>query len=181
MSIPRTLGNITIEKVASATHCEDRAHNIIHSMKQRVSAIQQSTQIFLHDSMPIRVVYLEWIDPLFNSGHWIPELIELAGGHDCLGNVALPAKTIQWDDIVSTDPDVLIIGCCGYDIERSISDLPILKSYPGWENLRCVKNKRVYMVDGNSYFSRPSPRLIDSLEILNHMLHSHPILQYPQS
>lgn len=163
----------TIQMVADATHCEQRAENIITAMKSRVSRVQNSIQPLLEKSGRIRVVYLEWIDPLFNSGHWICELIELAGGHDCLGKYDSPAKTILWDDILNADPDVLIIGCCGYDINKTMLDIPILKNNFGWNDLRCVQNKRVYVIDGNSYFSRPSPRLIDSLEMLECILHNN--------
>lgn len=163
----------TIEMVANATKCENKAQKIIRNMKHRVDTVKESTNEYLKNSPPIRIVYLEWIDPLFNSGHWISELIELAGGEDCLGNTHSPAKTIHWSDIISINPDILIVGCCGYDMQRTMRDIPILKSMPGWKNLKCVKTKRTYMIDGNCYFSRPSPRLIDSLEILNHMLHSN--------
>lgn len=163
----------TIEMVAIATKCENKAQKIIRNMKHRVDAVKESTNVYLKNSPPIRIVYLEWIDPIFNSGYWISELIELAGGEDCLGNINSPAKTIHWDDIIRIDPDVLIVGCCGYDMQRTLIDIPILKNKPGWKDLKCVKTKRTYMVDGNCYFSRPSPRLIDSLEILNLMLHSN--------
>jgi len=163
----------TIEMVADATKCESKAQKIIRNMKYRVDTVKESTNRYLNYSPPIRIVYLEWIDPLFNSGYWISELIELAGGEDCLGNAHSPAKTIQWNDVISIDPDVLIVGCCGYDMQRTLRDIPMLKNKPGWKDLKCVKTKRTYMIDGNCYFSRPSPRLIDSLEILNLMLHSN--------
>lgn len=171
---PTSLNDLytTIEMVAEEAHCENKAKFIINHMKQRVNVVAQSTINHLENSSPLRIVYLEWIDPLFNSGYWISELIEIAGGQDCLGDAHSPAKTIQWSDVTTTNPDVLIIGCCGFDMQRTMEDIPLLKSNPGWDNLNCVKTKRVYMIDGNSYFSRPSPRLIESLEILNLMLHS---------
>jgi len=171
---PTTLNDMytTIEMVGSATNCIDRAQKIISDMKHRVSAIAESANNAAKISASLRIVYLEWIDPLFNSGYWISELIEIAGAKDCLGDIHSPARCIQWNDVMNADPDVLIIGCCGYDMQRTMQDIPLLKRNPGWNTLKCVKNRRVYIVDGNSYFSRPSPRLIESLEILNLMLHS---------
>ena len=80
------------------------------------------------------------------------------------------SRTVDWQQIVAAAPEVLLIACCGFDIERTLADLPILRSYPGWSDLPCVRSKRVYVVDGSAYFSRPGPRLVDSLEILAHAL-----------
>lgn len=113
-----------------------------------------------------RVVFLEWIDPLFNSGQWIPEIISMAGGDDCLGEIGRPAKRISWSDVVAIDPDILVVSCCGYNIEQTQTDLLSLQKLPGWRYLRCVREKRAVVVDGNAYFSRPSLRLIDSLMIM---------------
>ena len=161
----------TIEMVAAETNRQQVAMDLIADMKKRVNHVTEYVKSFIEQNDRTRVVYLEWIDPLFNSGHWISELIDLAGGIDCLGRADLPAKTIQWHDVVNADPDVIIIGCCGYDLEKTMLDIPILQSNSGWQDLRCVQSKRVYVIDGNSYFSRPSPRLIESLEILAQILH----------
>ena len=161
----------TIERVAAETNRQQMAMDLIVEMKKRVSRVVESIKPLVQQNGRTRVVYLEWIDPLFNSGHWISELIDLAGGIDCLGRADLPAQTIQWHDVVNADPDVIIVGCCGYNLEKTMLDIPILQSNTGWQDLRCVQSKRVYVIDGNSYFSRPSPRLIESLEILAQILH----------
>ena len=165
----------TIRLVAAATGTAPIAEKKLAEMKARIADVQKRTSLYLGSARRIRVVFLEWIDPLFNCGHWIPELIEMAGGIDCLGQAGSAAKTIAWQDVVRANPDVLIVSCCGYNLQQTSKDIAILKAHAGWENLRCVQTRQVFMVNGNAYFSRPSPRLIDSLEILQHMLHcGHP-------
>ena len=115
-----------------------------------------------------RVILLEWIDPPFSSGHWSPELVRLAGGEEVVGVAGERSRTVDWQQIVAAAPEVMLIACCGFDVERTLADLPILRGYRGWDNLPCVRAKRVYVVDGSAYFSRPGPRLVDSLEILAH-------------
>jgi iron complex transport system substrate-binding protein len=101
----------------------------------------------------------------------------LAGGCEAIGEKSQRSRTITWDAIVKADPEVLFIACCGFGIKRTLQDFPILQSKPGWESLRCVQSRQVYVVDGSAYFSRPGPRLVDSLEILAHALHPnvHPL------
>lgn len=117
------------------------------------------------------VVLLEWIDPPFSCGHWSPELVELAGGVERIGRPGERSRTLAWQEVLDVDPDVLMIACCGYDAARTRLDLPILRGYPGFDRLKCVRNRRIYMADGNAYFSRPGPRLVDSVELLAHALH----------
>ena len=94
----------------------------------------------------------------------------MAGGFEVLGQAGQPSRTTTWLEIVEADPDIMVITCCGFDIERTLHDLPILKRYPSFEQLARVRSKQVYIVDGNAYFSRPGPRLVDSLEILARIL-----------
>ncbi len=118
-----------------------------------------------------RLAFLEWIDPPFNAGHWTPELIEMAGATDCLGNLHQPSRTLAPDALQAAEPDYLVIALCGFDLQRTAQDMPLLQRLPGWRELPCVQNGQVYLVDGNWYFNRPGPRLIDSLEILASILH----------
>jgi iron complex transport system substrate-binding protein len=119
---------------------------------------------------------LEWIDPPFTCGHWSPELVRLAGGIEGLGREGEPSRRARWEEIVEWQPQVIVIACCGFDVERTMRDLPLLAAQPGWSELPCVRDDRVYIVDGSAYFSRPGPRLVDSLETLAHALHpdAHP-------
>ena len=160
--------------LGDAANCAQRAEKEVAKLKQRVNTVaERSNQV---EQLP-RVVVLEWIDPPFSSGHWTPELLRLAGGREMIGVAGERSKTIAWDEIVATEPEVMVIACCGFDIERTKRDLPILRAYSGWSILPCVKLGRVHLVDGAAYFSRPGPRLVDSLEILAHALHPglHPL------
>ena len=156
--------------VGDAAEAPGRASEAVARLQARVDDV---TSRMKGVTTRPRVVLLEWIDPLFCSGHWSPELVRLAGGVEVVGREGQPSRTTAWDEIVAANPDVLVIACCGYDVERTRRDLPILAAYPGFDGLACVRAGRVYVVDGNAYFSRPGPRLVDSLEILAHILHPH--------
>ena len=159
---------LCMQQVATAVGCSETAQKEIELLQARVQAVANRTQ-----SLPARpsVMLLEWIDPPFCAGHWNPELVELAGGREIFGKKNQPSRSVTWESIVNADPEVLFIACCGFGVDRTQQDLPLLQSYPGWESLQCVRNRRVFVVDGSAYFSRPGPRLVDSLEILAHALH----------
>ena len=116
-------------------------------------------------------VLLEWIAPPFRSGHWSPELVDIAGGVETLGRRGEDAARVPWQEVVEAAPEVLILACCGFDLDRTLADVPRLRALPGWESLPAVRAGEVYAVDGSAYFSRPGPRLIDSLEMLGEILH----------
>ncbi|MEM0913458.1 MAG: cobalamin-binding protein [Planctomycetota bacterium] len=173
---PMRLGDVfdCLRLVGDAAGVPDRARQAVAELQARVAAVEQRSRHI--DERP-RVVLLEWIDPPFCAGHWSPELIRLAGGRELVGREAQVSHTIAWEDVVQADPEVLAIACCGFDTERTRQDLPILAGYPGFRDLACVRQGRVYLIDGNAYFNRPGPRLVDSLEILAHALHpeTHPL------
>ena len=160
--------------VGAAAGCEERAERELAALKSRVSAVvERSRQIAERP----RVVLLEWIDPPFSSGHWSPELVELAGGREMVGAAGQRSRAVDWCEIAGAAPEVMVIACCGFDVQRTLSDILILQSHPEWNELPCVKAGRVYVVDGSAYFNRPGPRLVDSLEILAHAI--HPSVQPP--
>ena len=165
------------ESVRLVGEATDRAHHAeqeIASLQKRVHAVAERSSGIA--CVP-RVVVLEWVDPPFSSGHWSPELVALAGGKEMIGIDGQPSRAAGWQEVVNVEPEVLLVACCGYVIERTLEDLPILRAYPGWDMLPCVQNSRVYIVDGSAYFSRPGPRLVDSLEIPAPALHPkiHPL------
>ena len=121
-------------------------------------------------SSPPRVAFIEWLDPLFSSGHWNPELVRLAGGIELLGIEGEAARTIAWEEVVAVQPDVLFISCCGFTVERTLEDLPALTGLPGFRDLPAVRQGLVFITDGSRFFSSPGPELVDSLEILAHAL-----------
>ena len=165
-----------IREVGEAAERSDLAETYVSGLERRVDAVALRSSTIDREQRPSTVL-LEWIDPPFSAGHWSPELVSIAGGDEAIGVAGKRSTTTSWDEIVQADPEVMIIACCGFDIARTMEDLPILRSYPGWSNLRCVQTKRVHVVDGNAFFNRPGPRLIDSLEILANVLHPeiHPI------
>jgi len=161
----------TLLLVGEETGQQDFTDGVIKALNHRIDRVRALTENHIEKSAYPKVAFLEWIDPPFNAGHWTPELIEMAGGIDCLGNKHRPSETTLWADVLEARPDVMFIACCGFSMERAAKDIPILQSNEGWRDLPCVKNKRVYLSDGNSYFNRPGPRLVDSLEIIANALH----------
>jgi iron complex transport system substrate-binding protein len=167
---PTSLGEVlaSVRTVAAATGVADRAVDVVGRLQRRVDAVATRTAGILDHP---RTILLEWIDPPFTCGHWSPELVRLAGGIEGLGREGEPSRRARWEEIIAWQPDVLVIACCGFDVDRTLRDLPILTAQPGWPELPCVREDRVYVVDGSAYFSRPGPRLVDSLEILADVLH----------
>jgi len=160
----------TLRQVAVAAHMEDRAEEVIDRLRARVDAVSRRSDAL--DQRP-KVALLEWLDPPFSCGHWSPELVRLAGGREVLGNEGQPSRTLRWEDVVEAEPQVLFIACCGFDVERTLQDVEALSSGTYWRQLPAVQSGQVYVADGSQYFSRPGPRLVDSLEILAHTLHPH--------
>ncbi len=124
-----------------------------------------------------RVALLEWLDPPFSSGHWSPELVRLAGGVEGLGKEGRPSRRLCWEEVFEWRPEVIVMACCGFTVERALQDVARVQSIAGWRELPAVRSGRVYVADGSQYFNRPGPRLVDSLELLAHALHPglHPL------
>ena len=166
-----------IERLGKATDRMNEALTFSRSLRDRIERVRLLSETI--KKRP-RVITLEWLDPPFSAGHWNPELVQLAGGDELLGRPGEKSQTILWDDVFSSDPDALLIACCGFDIERAFQDLSTIRHNHDWNALRCVREKRVFVFDGSSYFNRPGPRLIDGLEFLAavHIKHaySRPIL-----
>ena len=167
---PSCLANIfgDIRRVAAALGVPERGEAVAASLVERVDAVRSRAA---GAGYRPRCFLMEWIDPPFCSGHWGPELVELAGGADPLGRNGQDSTRVLWEGVVEAQPEVLVLACCGYPVERTLQDLPILQGYPGWLDLPAVRSGRVYAVNGSAYFSRPGPRVVDSLEILAEILH----------
>jgi iron complex transport system substrate-binding protein len=163
-----------IEKVAQALGREAEGALLIESMRRRMAAVVESMQS-IH-ARPT-VACIEWIDPLMAAGNWMPELVEMAGGINVFGEAGKHSPALAWDDLRRADPDVLFVSPCGFDVPTTLLEMSTLASRPGWNDLRAVRSCRVAIADGNQYFHRPGPRLVESLEILAHILHpeaTHP-------
>lgn len=140
-----------------------QAEQAIADLEMRLKACQTLTYDLSHKPT---VVCIEWPDPLMAAGNWVPELVALAGGIPRLGNAGQNSQWITWNDLMTADPEVIVLMPCGFDIEQTLHESVVLVENPNWPVLRAVKTGRVYVADGNQYFNRPGPRLVDSIEIL---------------
>ena len=157
-----------IRKVAAAVGAPERGEALVAELQDRIQAIASQAKVI---TWRPTVACIEWVDPLMAAGNWIPELVDAAGGLNLFGEKGKHSPWLSWDHLVELNPDILLIFPCGYTIERALQDLPILKQKPGWHQLRAVRNGRVFVCDGNQYFNRPGPRLVESLEILAEIFH----------
>jgi iron complex transport system substrate-binding protein len=157
-----------IRSVAKVLGVAERGEAVIAELVKRVGVVKKRVPI---PGRRPKCFLLEWIDPPYCSGHWGPELVELAGGVDPLGRKGEDSTRIHWERVVDAQPEIIVLACCGCRPERTVHDLPILQRYPGWESLPAVRDNRVFIVDGSAYFSRPGPRIVDSLEILADIIH----------
>ena len=143
------------------------SQSAISGLKKRINNISERLQL---NKIPT-VVAIEWIEPLMTAGNWIPELIEIAGGESLLSSKGKHSPYISWDELIAANPDLIIIMPCGFDLARTAQEAETLKTNSQWRELKAVQNQQVYLVDGNAYFNRPGPRLVDSTEILASILH----------
>lgn len=158
----------TIDLVGQLTGRGDRAGELIGPLRRRIESVAQATQgaAFLP-----RVFAMEWVDPPFAGGHWVPEMIRLAGGQDGLGKEQQPSFEVSWQQIAGYDPEIIVLMPCGFNLHRALSEFQQMSFSPQWSRLNAVRSGRVYVVDGSSYFNRPGPRIVDGLEILAEILH----------
>jgi iron complex transport system substrate-binding protein len=154
-----------IRRVGEATGKIDRAGEVVDALEERVGDVAGRTRD-LHAAKRPRVAVIEWVDPIFAAGHWVPEMIELAGGQDVLAAPGSPSQVVEWEKVLSARPDVLIVAPCGYDIRRAREELNLLKQRAGWDTIPAVKSGRVCLMDANATLSRPGPRIVDGLEDL---------------
>lgn len=157
---PQSLGEIdrNVLEVGRAIGRANEAEALLRSNKERLARIRAA----IANAPTRRVVFLEWTDPLFCGGHWVPEMISAAGGDDPLGRPGKDSVRIDWDQVVSADPEMIIVSPCGYRLQRSVELARKLKQIPGVE---------LYAVDANAYFARPGPRVVEGVELLAHIFH----------
>lgn len=156
-----------MRRVADALGVPERGVQLVTRLRTRLRAIRERTKTRPRTT----VVCIEWIDPLMCAGNWTPELLEMAGADDPLGQPGQHAGVISLADIAAADPDVIFVTPCGFDLARTRAELPVLTAKPAWRALRAVREGRVYLGDGNAYFNRPGPRVAETLEILAEALH----------
>jgi len=167
---PRSLSEIdrNMLDLGEATGCLKEAEALVGKGRDRLQRISEATRSLAHRP---RVFCMEWIDPVYCSGHWVPEMVKIAGGVDELGHEGGDSVRIPWDDVLKWFPEVLIVTPCGLDLDKVVSKAAQLFDYPGWGDLPAVRDGRVYAVDANSYFARPGPRVVEGTELLAHLIH----------
>ncbi|HEY7715236.1 MAG TPA: cobalamin-binding protein [Candidatus Binatia bacterium] len=166
---PHSLDEILedIARIGAATRRESSAAALLGDLRRRIAQVG----IREPDYRP-RVVCLEWFDPLYVAGHWVPEMVALAGGFDVLGRIGQPSYRVDWHSVVDANPDVILLMPCGFDVRRTVKESAPLGRLQGWNALAAVKAGNVYALNGHAYFSRPGPRLVNGLEILARILHA---------
>ena len=157
-----------IRKVGIATDKSDLADNLADSLETRINTVRE---IALKSSDRPRVLQLEWTEPLLSGGHWVVEMVELAGGISVFGDKTQSSMRLDWDEIVASQPDVILLMPCGFDLDRAREDIPTLTSLRGWDSLPAVQKGRAYVLDASAYTSRLGPRLITGLEIMAELIH----------
>jgi iron complex transport system substrate-binding protein len=167
---PQTLGDVwgDLLTVANVLGVRERGEALAQELANRITHVSERT---LRIRPRPRVAAIEWIDPLMAAGNWMPELVALAGGENVFGETGRHSPWLEWTALRAADPDVIVILPCGFDLARTRSELGPLAAQPGFGELRAVRKGRVYLTDGNQYFNRPGPRLVESLEILAEILH----------
>jgi iron complex transport system substrate-binding protein len=155
-------------RVAEALDVVAAGRALVTRLQARIDAIAAQAQPLA--ARPT-VACVEWVDPLMAAGNWMPELVARAGGVSLFGAAGKHSPWMSFAELVARDPDVIVILPCGYDIARALVDVPLLTARPEWPSLAAVRAGRVFVCDGNQFFNRPGPRLVESLEILAELLH----------
>jgi iron complex transport system substrate-binding protein len=167
---PNALADVwsDIRRVATACRVANRGDEVVADLQARMQRISERARAA--KSCP-KVACIEWHEPLMAAGNWVPELIEMAGGVNLFGQAGAHSPWMTWKQLMDADPDVIITMPCGFDLNRTSAEMYWLTERPEWRKLRAVEIGQVYLADGNQYFNRPGPRLVDSLQILAEILH----------
>ena len=167
---PNSLADVwdDIRRVAGAIGIAEHGETVVAALQARMCAISEKAHA-ARERLPVALI--EWIEPLMATGNWMPELVEMAGGVNLLGERDKHSGYLSWEEIAASDPDVIIVCPCGFDIARTKSEMYWLTRRPEWRTMRAVRDGRVYLADGNQYFNRPGPRLVETLQILAEVLH----------
>jgi iron complex transport system substrate-binding protein len=167
---PNALADVwaDIRRVGASLGAPERAEDLVTRLQRRMEEIAQQAR-----PLPQRptVTCIEWLEPLMAAGNWMPELVEMAGGVKLFGEAGKHSPWMTWEELAAKDPDIIIITPCGFGIQRTLEETELLTRQPTWKGLKAVATGRVFIADGNQYFNRPGPRLVESLEILAELFH----------
>ena len=167
---PQRLGDVLqdVERVGEATGRLREAAQAVASLTERIDRVEKRAA---NAKTRPPVACLEWLEPIMASGHWVPEMVALAGGSEPLGKAGEPSERVAWERVLSCAPEILILMPCGFSVDRTLDEIHLLTNRPGWEGLPAVRRGKVFAVNGHAYFSRSGPRLVDGTEILAHLVH----------
>ena len=167
---PNALADIwdDIRRVAKACDAGAKGEEVVRSLQDRMAAIAVKAKT---DSSRPRLACIEWQEPLMAAGNWVPELVEMANAVNLFGSAGRHSPWMTWEELVESDPDVIVITPCGFDLDRTRQEMYWLTDRPDWPKLSAVASGQVYLADGNQYMNRPGPRIVESLEILAEILH----------
>lgn len=167
---PNSLADIftDIEKVSTALGAHEIGQELIERLKSRIADVEKRASAL---NFKRSVACIEWIDPLMAAGNWMPELVELAGGINLFGEAGKHSPWMEWEHVLKADPDIIVVCPCGFDIKRTMEEMHIISGKSGYGGLKAVKNNNVFVGDGNQYFNRPGPRVVESLEIMAEIIH----------
>ena len=164
-NIDDILASVTL--IAKRIGRENQGMELVQSLQKRIDFVKNKK----HTTRP-RVLCIEWVEPFFTSGHWVPQMVEIAGGTNLVSSTGEHSRKMTIDEVISADPDIIVMMPCGFDTKRTTTECTaLLESNPKWNSLRAVKSKNTYAVDANSYFSKPSIRTITGIEILAKIIH----------
>lgn len=166
---PNALADVwqDIQRIAEALGIAARGRSLVEQLQGRLDSLAHQTRPLRHPGIGC----LEWLDPVMAAGNWVPELVHIAGGVNLLGESGKHSATLDWTEIQHLDPEIIVAMPCGFDLARTGREMKSMENRPGWAELQAARQDRVYVTDGNQYFNRPGPRLVDSAEILAEILH----------
>lgn len=154
----------SIIRIGKQTSTEANAKALVSEAHERINAVRSKSSDSLRKP---RVLGLEWLEPPFIGGHWVPEMIEIAGGSPALGEKEAPSREIPWEQALASSPEIIVLMVCGFDLKRTVEEFNLLSDSEFWKQY----SGEIYAVDGSAYFSRPGPRIIDGIEILGEIIH----------
>ena len=167
---PELLGDVLedIRRVGRATDRLEAAESLTGRLQIRIDAVTERAAQVEHRP---KVLQLEWVDPLLCGGHWVVEMVERAGGESCFGSKETGSSRLDWDQVIASQPEIIMLMPCGFNLDRAIEDIPLLLNLEGWDSLPAVRNDRVFIIDADAYTSRLGPRLVTGLEIMAEIIH----------
>lgn len=159
---------VNIQQIAAAVGRESEGERIVRELRNRIETVTSVASRAKHTP---KVLCIEWLAPIFTAGHWVPQMVELAGAINGVSKRGEPSRRMSWDEVIEFDADIMVLMPCGFDVDRTMKELWRIENREEWKRLNAVKNKMVYATDAGSYFSRPGPRTVAGLEILAKIIH----------